>query len=71
MAGKRGTSLKTVVNEALREGLRTMKQPTAQARYRTVTRPLGILPGIDPYKLGQAVDEIEDARKMARGNDPR
>jgi len=66
MAGKRGTSLKAIVNEALREGLRVMDNPMRKKRYRTKSRPLALLPGIDPYKLGQIADEVSDLEKLAR-----
>jgi hypothetical protein len=53
IAGKRGTSLKAVVNEALRIGIRGIANPPPRVPYRTKTRSLTFLPGIDAYKLGQ------------------
>lgn len=66
IAGKRGTSFKAVVNEALRTGIRGIENPPPRVPYRTSARSIAILPGIDPYKLGQVADEAEDLAKMGR-----
>lgn len=66
IAGKRGTSFKAVVNEALGAGIRAIESPPSRAPYRTKALDVTILPGIDPYKLGQVADEAEDFAKVGR-----
>ncbi len=66
IAGKRGTSFKAVVNEALGAGIRAIESPPSRALYRTKALDVTILPGIDPYKLGQVADEAEDFAKVGR-----
>lgn len=66
IAGKRGTSFKTVVNEALGAGIRAIESPPSRSRYRTKVLEVTILPGVDPYKLGQVADEAEDFAKVGR-----
>lgn len=66
LAGKRGASFKAVVNEALRTGIRQIESPPSVVPYHTKVRDVAILPGIDPYKLGQAAHDEEDAAKMRR-----
>ena len=63
IAGKQGTSFKAVVNEALRAGVEAIEAPPDQAPFRTVVRAFKFLPGIDPLKLGQISDEMEDMAK--------
>ncbi len=67
IAGHRGVSFKAVVNEALRTGIRDIESPPPRKPYQTKTRPLIILPGHDPYKLGQLADEVDDMAKMDKG----
>jgi hypothetical protein len=66
IAGQRGESFKAVVNEALRAGIGDIGGRPSRVQYRTRTRSFTILPGHDPYKLGQVGDEAEDALKMRR-----
>jgi hypothetical protein len=66
IAGQRGESFKTVVNEALRAGIGGIGGQSSRAPYRTRTRSFTILPGHDPYKLGQIADEVDDMLKMGR-----
>lgn len=53
-----GSTLKAVVNEALRRGL---EQRTTRKRplFRVKARPMGLRPGIDPYKLNQLAADLE------------
>ncbi|MCC6588132.1 MAG: CopG family transcriptional regulator [Bryobacterales bacterium] len=52
------SSLKDVVNRALRAGL--AGGPLAPPEpFRVTPHNLGLLPGIDPYKLNQLVDDLE------------
>ena len=67
IAGQRGISFKALVNEALRTGIRDIESPPPRKPYQTKTRPLIILPGNDPYKLGQLADEVADIAKMEEG----
>ena len=66
IAGQRGEPFKTVVNEALRAGVKELGGQRSRVPYRTKTRAFAILPGHDPYKLGQVADEAEDMGKMGR-----
>ncbi len=66
LAGRRGTSFKSVINQALRIGMRVMEAPTGSTVYRTRTRALELLPGVDPYKLGQVADEQEALEKAGK-----
>ena len=52
-----GASLKRVVNDLLRKGLRAEGSPLEP--YRSETLDLHLRPGIDPLKLNQLVDELE------------
>ena len=64
-----GRSLKSVVNEAIRMGLGLSgKQPRA-SRFSVEPHAFGLLPGVDPDRLNQLVDELEAdeaARKLSR-----
>jgi hypothetical protein len=52
------SSLKEVVNEALRRGL-TAPRPSRLPPFRVKPHSLALRPGIDPDKLNQVVDELE------------
>lgn len=56
-----GESMKSVVNEALREGLRVLEQRKDSKPFKFVVKPhsFGLLPGINPDKLGQFLDELD------------
>ena len=66
IAGNRGVPFKTVVNEVLRLGIEAAQKPAVRIPYRTKVRRFEILPGLDPYKLGQVSDEFEDIAKCER-----
>lgn len=66
IAGERGESFKTAVNEALRAGIGEIEGRASRRRYRSRTRSFDILPGHDPYKLGQIGDETDDMLKTRR-----
>ena len=60
LARTSGKSFKTVVNEVLLNGLTTGKKPVpSQEAFRVASARRGFLPGIDPLKLNQLVDELE------------
>ncbi len=54
--GKR--SFKAIVNDALRRGL-GLEEPKRAEPYRVKPHSSRLLPGIDPTKLNQLVDELE------------
>ena len=55
-----GHSLKRVVNDLLREGLQSRQREPRGETYCTRSYKLSLRPGIDPVKLNQLVDELED-----------
>ena len=60
LARNSGKSFKTVVNEALRNGLIAGKKPVPdQEAFKVASARRGFMPGIDPLKLNQLVDELE------------
>lgn len=64
LAHRRRASFKDTVNEALKHGMATMTAPPATPPYRTRPRHLGAFVGIDPTRLGQAGDDVDDLRRM-------
>lgn len=61
-AANENVPLKDVINEAIRRGLEAMDE-NKTAAYKTRPRPLGIRPGIDPDRIGQAADELDDEHR--------
>ena len=61
-----GQSLKQVVNQLLREGLRSSERQPAARRYRTKTHKLRLRSGFDAARLNQLVDELETEERVAR-----
>ena len=57
LARERGIPLRTVINEALRDGMRP--GGGAEEPYRLPTRRLGVRPGIDLDKALRLASEIE------------
>ena len=60
-----GSSMKAVVNDALRVGPGIRGKSPQVARYRVQLRALGFRPGVDPGRLNQLADELE-ADEFAR-----
>ena len=58
LARNSGKTFETVVNEVLRSGLGEKPVPDQKA-FQVASARLGFLPGIDPLKLNQLVDELE------------
>jgi hypothetical protein len=58
VARERGVSFKEALNAAVRAGLMSAR---GQREYRTPSRPLGLLPGINLDKALQAAADLEDA----------
>ena len=60
LARSSGKSFKAVVNEVVRTGLTTgEKPPGAREPFTVAAARRGFLPGIDPLKLNQLVDELD------------
>lgn len=56
---KSGKPLKTVVNEALREGLTARKAAKKQPPFKVRARSLGHYPGLDYDNIGVLLEQIE------------
>ena len=55
-----GRSFKAVVNEVMRNGLTVGDKPlTGRPRFKVESARRGFLPGVDPLKLNQLMDELE------------
>lgn len=68
-ARRSGRTFKSIVNEAIRRGLSTGEKPAhARERFRVLSAPRGFLPGVDPLKLNQLVDELEVDRFLGRSH---
>ena len=62
-----GKSFKTVVNEVLRQGLTSGAKPEARREpFKVESARRGFVPGIDPFKLNQLVDELEVEQFLSR-----
>ena len=61
MARREDRSFKDVVNETLRRGLLTGERPAEPGRPAFAVHPeaCGFLPGVDPLRLNQLVDQME------------
>jgi hypothetical protein len=60
LASKKKLPFRTIVNEALRNGLSLAEAPAKQRKYRTVPRPLGL-------KLGRNLDNIQELLSQVEG----
>lgn len=62
-----GRSFKEVLNAAIRRGLATGDHPadTGTAAFVVQPQACGLMPGIDPLRLNQLVDQLEVERFMA------
>jgi hypothetical protein len=71
VARKRGESFKGVVNEVLRQGLKSEDLPPAVLpRFVVHAKDLGFRSGVDELRLNELSDEIEISnfkRKLASG----
>ena len=68
LAEQQNASMKDIINQALRVGLRS-KVAQAEVQYRVVPHALGLRPGLDPDKLNQILDDIEVSDRLAKFND--
>jgi len=57
-ASLHGQSFKEVINTALRRGL-GFEEPAERSVYRVKPHSSGFMPGVDPGKLNQLLDELE------------
>ena len=66
-----GKTFKSVVNAALRNGLTTGEKPLQpRPRYRIASAPRGFMPGTDPLKLNQLIDELDTEAFLASRHGP-
>ena len=67
---KEETTLNSLVNRVLREGLSVIETDSKSKKpYRFVVTPHdfgGLKPGIDPNRIGQWADDLEDQEIVAR-----
>ena len=61
-------SMKSIVNDALREGLKVLENAPQKKDFRFKVKPhdFGFRPGIDLNKLNQFADDLEDQERMAK-----
>ncbi|MYE13615.1 MAG: ribbon-helix-helix protein, CopG family [Gammaproteobacteria bacterium] len=71
LARDTGRSFKAVVNDVIRHGLLTGEKPLAEREpFHVASAARGFLPGIDPLKLNQLVDELEVDRFTEQPHGP-
>ena len=61
-----GRSLKQIVNELLRDGLRNAERAPATKQYRTKAHDLRMRPGFDAARLNRLVDELATEHYLER-----
>lgn len=66
LANRRKLSFKQALNEVIRRGLTAPDRPEAQTRFTVQPHAGGFLPGIDPGKLNQLVDQLEVEEFIAK-----
>jgi hypothetical protein len=59
VAGQLRLPFRTVVNEALRHGLREVEKPAKQRRYRTVPRAMGLRKGLSLDNIHELLTQVE------------
>ena len=69
LAHRTGRTFKATLDEVLRRGLTAQERAAAPAPYVVKPHPGGFLPGIDPGKLNQLLDQLdaEEAVRKAGG----
>ena len=60
------SSMKAVVNDALRVGLGTRGKPARLPRFEVEPHAFGFKPGVDVDRLNQLVDEMEASEVVRR-----
>lgn len=66
LAQSHGHSLNWVINGLLREGLQGRQRAPRGETFRNRSYKLSLRPGLDPVKLNQLVDELEDEEWQKR-----
>ena len=61
-------SMKAVVNDALRVGLRIRSKPARLTRFNVEPQAFGFRPGVDVDRLNQLVDELAASQAARRLN---
>jgi hypothetical protein len=64
IAAQRKTPFKTVINEALRAGLKEVEKPAMQRPYKTKAHPMGL-------RQGRNLDNIQELLAQIEGEDAR
>ncbi|MFO8048668.1 MAG: hypothetical protein R6U29_06505 [Desulfosudaceae bacterium] len=64
IARQGGVPFKTIINEALRNGLDKLEQPARQRPYKTDAHPMGL-------KEGRHLDNIQELLAQLEGEDAR
>lgn len=64
LADKLGTPFKTIINEALRNGLNQVEQPAKQLNYKTKPHKMGL-------RAGRNIDNIQELLAQIEGEDRR
>ena len=59
-------SFKMVMNDAIRAGLGRQARASGSRSFRVTPFSLGLRPGIDPARLNQLADELEDEAIQAK-----
>jgi hypothetical protein len=59
LASKRRIPFRRVVNEALRAGLAKIEAPSRQKKYRTLSRPMGLIPGRNLDNIQELLAQVE------------
>jgi hypothetical protein len=70
-AARQGLPFRQMLNRTLRLGLRAGGAKAERKPFRTEPWPLGLRPGIDPTKLNQLADELEDEEILRKYADAR
>jgi len=64
LAAQRKIPFKTVINEALRVGLKEVEKPAVQRSYQTKAQPMGL-------RQGRNLDNIQELLAQIEGEDAR
>ena len=66
LAHRRGVSFKQALNEVIRLGLAAPAQRTGRKRFEFEPHASGFVPGIDPNRLNQLNDQLQDEELLAK-----
>lgn len=65
LAHRRRAPFKDVINDVIRRGLAAADEPGTVQPFRVVPHAGGFLPGVDPGRLNQLLDELDAAEFLA------